>query len=102
MERWSRGSARKSRCDSGDGSEHDVAVEAIESPQEGARYPLGLGGKRASPPEDCGGVADYEEPLRVLADPNDPEREHRGSWAPDGFDPAVFDLLAANRRLRSP
>jgi len=86
--------------DFGDGWEHDVVVEAIESPQDGKRYPMCLAGERACPPEDCGGVPGYEDLLRVLADPNDPEHEHMLSWAPDGFDPSVFDLVAANRRLR--
>jgi hypothetical protein len=38
--------------------------------------------------------------LRVLADPNDDEHDHMVSWAPEGFDPAAFDLVAANRRIR--
>lgn len=88
--------------DFGDGWEHDVVVEAIESPQEGKRYPLCLDGKRACPPEDCGGVTGYEELLQVLADPSVPEHQHMVSWAPNGFDPAGFDLVAANGRLRSP
>lgn len=86
--------------DFGDGWEHDVAVEAIESPQEGKRYPLCLDGKRACPPEDCGGVPGYDELLRVLADPTDDEHDHMVSWAPEGFDPAAFDLVATNRRMR--
>ncbi len=94
------GSSLRWDYDFGDGWEHDVVVEAIESPQEGKRYPVCLDGERACPPEDCGGVGGYEELLRVLADPSDPEHEHMVSWAPDGFDPAAFDLVAANRRIR--
>ncbi len=86
--------------DFGDGWEHDLIVETIESPQDRMRYPACLAGKRACPPEDCGGVPGYEELLVVLADPNHPEHEHMVSWVPAGFDPAVFDLLAANRRMR--
>ena len=87
--------------DFGDGWEHDVVVEAIESPQEGKRYPLCLEGKRACPPEDCGGVPGYGELLRVLADPDDDEHDRMVSWAPEGFDPNAFDLVAANRRMRA-
>lgn len=87
--------------DFGDGWEHDVVVEAIESSQEGKRYPLCLEGKRACPPEDCGGVPGYGELLRVLADPDDDEHDHMVSWAPEGFDPAAFDIVAANRRMRA-
>ena len=38
--------------------------------------------------------------LAALADPKDPELEELVEWAPDGFDPEAFDLVAANRRLR--
>jgi len=86
--------------DFGDGWEHDVVVEAIEPPQDGKRYPVCLAGERACPPEDSGGVPGYEDLLRVLAAPNDPEHEHMVSWAPHGFDPSVFDLVAASGRLR--
>lgn len=86
--------------DFGDGWEHDVVVEAIESPVEGKRYPVCLDGARACPPEDCGGISGYERLLAALADPWDPEHDELVEWAPDGFDPEVFDLVAANRRLR--
>ncbi|NLE77973.1 MAG: plasmid pRiA4b ORF-3 family protein [Rhodococcus sp.] len=87
--------------DFGDGWEHDVVVEAIESAVDGKRYPVCLDGARACPPEDCGGTSGYERLLAALADPNDPEHERLVEWAPDGFDPQVFDLVAANRRLRA-
>lgn len=85
--------------DFGDGWEHDVVVDAIESPQDGKRYPICLGGERACPPEDCGGVPGYEQVLAALADPSSDEHEHYAEWAGD-FDPGRFDLVAANRRLR--
>ena len=86
--------------DFGDGWEHDVVVESIESPEDGNRYPVCLAGKRACPPENIGGVPGYQKLLRVLADPNDPEHDHIASWSPEGFDPASFDPKAANRKLR--
>jgi hypothetical protein len=86
--------------DFGDGWEHDVVVEAIEEPAEKKRYPLCLDGARACPPEDSGGVHGYERMLTALADPKDPEHELYVEWAPDGFDPEAFDVVAANRRMR--
>lgn len=94
------GSSLRWDYDFGDGWEHDVVTESMESPVNGTRYPVCLGGERACPPEDCGGVPGYEDLLRVLGDPSDPEHEHTVSWAPAGFDPAVFDLVAANRSMR--
>ena len=87
--------------DFGDGWEHDVVVEAIEPLNPKTKYPVVLDGARACPPEDVGGPGGYEELLRVLNDPTDEEHEHMREWAPEGFDPAVFDLVAANCRLRT-
>ena len=87
--------------DFGDGWEHDVVVEAIEPLDTKTKYPVVLDGARACPPEDVGGPPGYEELLRVLNDPTDEEHEQMREWAPEGFDPAVFDLVAANRRVRS-
>ena len=41
--------------DFGDGWEHDVVVEPIEPARSDVMYPVCLTGKRACPPEDCGG-----------------------------------------------
>lgn len=46
------------------------------------------------------GVPGYERLLAALANPTDPEHDELIQWAPDGFDPEAFDLVAANRRLR--
>jgi hypothetical protein len=86
--------------DFGDGWEHDVVVEAIESPTGGVRYPICLGGERACPPEDCGGPSGYDGLLTALADRKDPEHEAMKEWAPDGFDPEAFDVVTLNKRLR--
>jgi hypothetical protein len=93
-----RGSVR--RCGGTTTSVTVGGVEAIDSPVQGKRYPVCLDGARACPPEDCGGIPGYGRLLAALADPKDPEHDELAEWAPDGFDPEVFDLVAANRRLR--
>ena len=42
--------------DFGDGWEHTILLEKILPPEKGVRYPICIKGKRACPPEDCGGV----------------------------------------------
>jgi len=83
----------------GDSWQHDVTVEAINEPASDIHYPICTDGAQACPPEDCGGVTGYDELRMVLADPDHLEYEHLSAWAPDGFDPEVFDQIAVNRRL---
>ena len=42
--------------DFGDNWEHKIVVEKILPEEKGKRYPVCLGGERAGPLEDCGGV----------------------------------------------
>lgn len=87
--------------DFGDGWEHDVVVEAIEPLNAKAKYPIVLDGARACPPEDVGGPPGYDELLRVLSNPKNKEYASMREWAPEGFDPAAFDVAAAIRRLHT-
>lgn len=84
--------------DFGDGWTHKVVVEEIKPADSGSkRYPLVTGGKRACPPEDCGGVFGYGDLLQVLADPKHPEHEEMKEWCDGDFDPEAFDMQQANR-----
>lgn len=86
--------------DFGDGWQHDIVVEAILQPAEGVRYPVCVAGKRACPPEDCGGPYGYVELLEALGDPEHPEHEDKLDWIGEGFDPEAFDLEEINALLR--
>jgi len=86
--------------DFGDGWQHDVVVEAIVAPEDGVRYPTCVAGKRACPPEDCGGPYGYIELLKALADPGHPEHEDKVDWIGDDFDPEAFNLDEVNALLR--
>ncbi|NIA26109.1 MAG: plasmid pRiA4b ORF-3 family protein [Gammaproteobacteria bacterium] len=88
--------------DFGDGWEHDVLVEKIAGVDPGAALSVCLAGRRACPPEDCGGPPGYADLLAALADPRHPEHEELRRWAPSDFDPASFDVEDANLALRSP
>ena len=41
--------------DFGDGWEHTVVLEKVLPAKPGVNYPICIDGKRACPPEDCGG-----------------------------------------------
>ena len=49
--------------DFGDSWEHAIKLEKILQAETGEKYPVCIGGKRACPPEDCGGIPGYEEIL---------------------------------------
>ncbi len=87
--------------DFGDGWEHDVLVKAISLLKRGADYPMCLAGRRACPPEDCGGPWGYANLLEALANPDHPEHEDFRHWAPPEFDAARFDLDETNQAMRS-
>ena len=87
--------------DFGDGWEHDVVVEAIEAERLDVGYPVCLAGKRACPPEDCGGPWGYADLLAALADPTHDDHEQMTAWAPRGFDAEAFDIEPTTERMRS-
>ncbi|MFF6787360.1 plasmid pRiA4b ORF-3 family protein [Streptomyces sp. NPDC012510] len=55
--------------DFGDDWEHDILVEDVTAPEAGTAYPRCLTGRRACPPEDCGGIWGYDYLIEILADP---------------------------------
>jgi len=81
--------------DLGDDWEHDILVERALDRDQTVRYPRCTGGRRAGPPEDCGGIWGYQQLLEVLADPSHPDHEDQMEWLgledPGDLDPARFD-----------
>ena len=83
--------------DFGDDWSHTIKVEG-ESKSKVHQIRV-LKGKRACPPEDCGGHWGYEHLLDVLADPHHKEHASMKEWLGGEFDPEAFDLDAINERL---
>ena len=77
--------------DFGDGWEHDVLLEKILPFKRGTELPQCTAGRRACPPEDCGGEPGYLNLLEVLADPKHEEHESMLEWVGGHYDPAAFD-----------
>jgi len=95
------GSKMRWDYDFGDGWEHEVLVEAIDPPEPEVDYPICVTGRRACPPEDCGGPWGYEELVNVLADPNQPDPNEIREWISE-FDPTEFDVGETTAAMRSP
>lgn len=86
--------------DFGDMWQHEIEVEKRLASKPGQDYPVCLVGKRACPPEDCGGDWGYAHLLRVLKNPRHSQYEERMEWVGSDFDPKVFDLEGVNQVLR--
>jgi Plasmid pRiA4b ORF-3-like protein len=86
--------------DFGDSWEHEVVLEKILPSEQGVKYPTCLDGKRACPPEDCGGVWGYANLIAVINDPEHPEHEEMVEWLGEKFDPETFELEKVNKALR--
>ena len=87
--------------DFGDSWEHVVQLEKLLPSEPGKPIAVCTGGKRAAPPEDCGGVWGYAELLEVIRDPGHEEHEDRLDWLGGEFDPEHIDIDAINKQLRS-
>lgn len=89
--------------DFGDDWRHDIVVEKVLDRDEKAVYPRCTGGRRAAPPEDCGGAWGYAELVDTLNDPDHPGHEDRLEWLglEDAavFEPGRFDANRVTRAL---
>ncbi len=94
--------------DFGDNWELDIIVEAVQPAEPGMAYPRCTGGRRAAPPEDCGGVWGYADMLNVLANPRHEEHKSRLWWLgietaadynPDAFDSEVVNNDLSRKRV---
>jgi len=85
------------RYDFFDRWDHEILFEACPKKESDQQYPRCLEGDRACPPENCGGIDEFHDLLKTLADmsyrPGDPK--FKGFAAamdlPIGFNPEEFD-----------
>jgi hypothetical protein len=85
--------------DFGDDWWHDIIVESVGRADPALTYPRCVTGRRACPPEDCGGPGGFDELMGALADEKHPEHEMYLEWIPVDYDPARFDLDRINKAL---
>lgn len=89
--------------DFGDFWPHEIRLEEVSEQEPSKSSPICIGGKRACPPEDCGGPWTYQELLHLARSPfrdydRRQAREVLGIEA--GFDPEAFDRGGANKLLK--
>jgi len=77
--------------DFGDDWQHVVRLEAVHEEDENTSYPVCLAGKRACPPEDCGGISGYYDLIETLQNPGSEEYEELLDWLGGAYDPAEFN-----------
>jgi hypothetical protein len=78
--------------DFGDDWRHKIQLEKILPRVQIVNYPICIKGKRACPPEDCGGIWGYEELLEIIKNPEHEEYEQMLKWLGGDFDPEHFDV----------
>lgn len=86
--------------DFGDGWRHEILLEKILPDDGSVPFATCVTGRRACPPEDCGGIWGYGRLLQLLQDPSDPEYEETLEWVGEGFDPDLFDKDEVNELFR--
>jgi hypothetical protein len=88
--------------DFGDSWTHEIVVEKAVDHQPVA-YPRCTAGRRAAPPEDCGGIWGYAELVEVMSDPGHPEHGDQLDWmgldSSADFQPDRFDAAEVTRAL---
>jgi hypothetical protein len=85
--------------DFGDSWEHLVKLEKRSPGGDQDHVPQCLAGENAAPRDDMGGIPGYSMWLEALKDPAHEMHDEAVQWLGQDFDPARFDLEAANRRL---
>ena len=85
--------------DFGDSWHHTIVVERRDKAKDPDTVPRCVGGELACPPEDCGGIWGYAHFCEAIANPDHPDHDQLIEWVGGDFEPLVFDVDDANRRL---
>jgi hypothetical protein len=80
--------------------EHQIILETISPSEDESPHPVCIGGERACPPDDCGGILRYRNMLDVLADEKHPEHINIKKQLGEPEDVARFNIEKVNAKLR--
>jgi hypothetical protein len=87
--------------DFGDSWEHVVKLAKRTPGGEQDHVPVCLAGAGAAPRDDMGGIGGFYEWVAAVHDSSHEMHEEAVAWLRADFDPARFDVDAANARLRA-
>jgi Plasmid pRiA4b ORF-3-like protein len=85
--------------DFGDSWEHKIVLEKILPVDADVEIPCCIKGRRACPPEDCGGVWGYQNLIEAIEDPSNPDHDEMLEWVGEAFDPEAFSIEETNHYL---
>ena len=86
--------------DFGDNWVHEILVEKVLVLEEPSVAPVCLEGRRAGPPDDCGGPLGFKHLLKVLGNRKHPEHRDLKEWVGSDWRPEAFHLDEVNGKLR--
>lgn len=84
--------------DYGDSWIHSLTLTAREKPNGELKVKL-LDGKRACPPDDCGGIPGYMYLCEVMKDMTSEDAMERIEWLGSKYDPEFFPLESAKSKV---
>lgn len=91
--------------DFGDSWDHAIKLEKVRDVDSEAPVAVCTGGRRAGPPDDCGGIWGYLAMIEAGLDPEHPDYDEYAEQIEmiygesSGFNPAYFDLARSNQRI---
>ena len=84
----------------GEGWQVEIRVEKVVAIEKGTTYPVCIGGERAGPPEDCGGIEAFHDMLACIKEPNTDLGREWLEWLGPNYDPTTCDVDKINKALR--
>lgn len=87
--------------DFGDSWLHTILLEKIVKKENGVVYPRCIKGKRACPPEDCGGIWGYMELEQIMKKKKGAKYEEMLEWLEGELEPEKFDIHQINEQLNT-
>lgn len=85
--------------DFGDYWKHSIILEEVLENYEN-NYPVCIEGEGACPPEDIGGIFEYEQFLKAINDKSHPKHEELKEWADKQYYKYIFDIESINKQIK--